>query len=73
MCFEEVGDVGGRVFALIDGQRPPQPVGEAVALGRADPELTLQQGNQRRRAVADETTGHLRVEQVVAGCTGRRA
>ncbi len=26
-------------------------------------ELTLQQGDQRRRAVADETTGHLRVEQ----------
>jgi hypothetical protein len=71
--FEQVGDVGCGVLALIVGQWAPQPVGEAVALGRADAELTLQQGDQRRRAVADESAGHLRVEQSSRDAPRRRA
>ena len=58
------GDVGGGVVALLVGQRPPQPVGEAVALRRGDLQLGPQQRHQRRRAVAEEPGGQLGVVDV---------
>ena len=65
--LEQRRHVGGGVRLLGVGQRAPQPVGQAVALGRRDAQLALQQRDQRRRAVADEPGGDLGVEQVRAG------
>ena len=62
--FEQVLDIDGGVRALAVGQRTTQPVGQPVALGRRDPDLPLQQRDQRRRAVAHETSGQLRVEHL---------
>ena len=70
--LEQGGDVGGGVLRWAVGQRPAQPVGEPVALGRRDAELALQQRHQRRRAVADEAGGDLGVEQARAGPRRRR-
>ena len=60
--LEQVLDVGGGVLHLVVGQRPAQPVGEPIALGRRHTDLALQQRHQRRRAVAGEPGGDLRVE-----------
>ena len=68
--FEQVRHVGRCVLALIDGERTAQPVGEPVALGRADAELALQQGDQRRCAVAHEAARDLRVEQASRHASG---
>ena len=61
--LEQVGDVARGVRLLVVGERPAQPVGEPIALGGVDAELGLQQRGERRRAVAGEACGELRVEQ----------
>ena len=61
--LQQVGHVAGRVRALVVGERATQPVGEPVALGGGDLQLALQQRHQRRRAVAEEAGGELRVVQ----------
>ena len=58
---EQVAHVGGGVLLLVGRQRPVQPVGQPVALGRALPELTADELDQRRRRVADEPGGDLGV------------
>ena len=61
--FEQMGDIDRRVLALRFRQRPPQPVGEAVTLRRVDSEFAVQDRNQRRRPIPQETTGDLRIEE----------
>ncbi len=60
--LEEVGHVARRVAALRVGERAARPVGQLVALLEADPEQTLDEREQRRRAEADEARGELGVE-----------
>ena len=59
--LQQVCHIAGRVTALVVGERTSQPVGEAVALRCGDPQLGLEQRDQRRRAVAEETGGELGV------------
>ncbi len=56
-------DIGRRVGALLVGERSREPVGEPIALGEPHAELGRDQVRQRRRAVAHEAGGELRVEQ----------
>ncbi|CAB5025036.1 unannotated protein [freshwater metagenome] len=44
-----MGDVGRGVVELLGAERAGQPIGEAVALGKAHPQLTVGEGGQRRR------------------------
>ncbi len=60
---QQVLNVGGRVGALLDAQRPARPVGEAVALGEPGAEQLLDGRRQRRRAHPDEARRDLCVEQ----------
>ena len=61
--LEQMGNIGRRVRALLLGQRTREPVGEAVAFGEPHAELRGDEVRQRRRAVAHEAGGELRVEQ----------
>ncbi len=45
---EQVFDVGRGVGPLLDAQRPPRPVGEAIALRQAHVEETLDERRERR-------------------------
>ena len=58
----QVGDIRGGIDELPVGQRPAQPVGEAIGLRRPDAELALEERGQRGARVTEEPRGELGVE-----------
>ena len=64
MDLQQVGNIGCGVVHLGAGERPGQPVGEAVSLRQLESELAFMQRSQGRRGHPHEAGSQLRVEQV---------
>ena len=63
MQLVEVGDVRSGVGDGVGGERPSEPVGQAIGLRQLHTQLALHQSRQPDAAVPDEPGGDLGVEQ----------